>query len=62
MTALAFADVHTIRREAATVRTLLEALEQLTGNEAEHVSQQLAEQLATLGRRLLDTAAAIARL
>jgi hypothetical protein len=47
------------RREAATVRTLLEELEQLTGNAAEQVSDQLAEELAVLARRLLDASAAI---
>ena len=43
-----------IRCEAATVRMLLEELEQLTGNDAEQVGHQLGERLAVLARRLDD--------
>jgi hypothetical protein len=49
------------RREVATVRMLLEELERLTGEAAEQVSRQLADELAVLGRRLLDASAAIGR-
>ena len=43
-----------IRCEAATVRMLLEELEQLTGNDAEQIGHQLGERLAVLARRLDD--------
>jgi hypothetical protein len=47
-------DLAAIRREAATVRMLLQELEQLTGGEAQQVGQQLGERLAVLAGRLLD--------